>query len=576
MGGLYSLCQQDHAVQGGSRGKSQSQTNANTAPVINSTTERPSVAQKLIDNGVVPDVLGRACEQFASIQYPDVGVKLGAAVLTPTQTKDLPTVAWTGSSKLYAVFMTDPDAISRDNPLFREFVHFAALNVKATVISPDSCGDVALQYAGPAPPYNSGKHRYVWLVYAQQGQMETGPLSEYLKDRGGKQVDKWAQENKLELVAANVFEAKWDEHCDQAHTDLGFLPPVKYQSPSQQSAAAELEKEEIVEAEEEVEAVEENVETSVPAPVQEEAELKALEEKDLVNPETQAATAEMLADKIQTQAVDNKMKADEKEELKELEAKDLVNPDTQAAVSDMLADKIEKQAFDNKMEAEEKAELDALAEKDLVNPETQAEVADLVAEKIEKQAFENKIAAEEKEELNELESKDLVNPDTQAAVADMVAEKIEKQAFENKMEAEEKEELNELESKDLVNPDTQAAMADMVAEKIEKQAFENKMEAEEKKEIDDLAAEDLVNEETKDAMADMLKDKLEKQAVDNKMEAEEKAELDELAGKDLVNPETQAAMEEMLVQKKELNPDAPVFVPADPAPVVQEEEVEGK
>merc|ERR1719195_2311499 len=104
--------------------------------------------------------------------------------------------------------MTDPDAIARDNPTFREYVHFATLNVKATAINKNDCGNVVLKYVGPAPPYNSGLHRYVWLIYAQKKQMDTAELSKYLDTRNNKKIDQWARDNDLTLVAANVFEAK--------------------------------------------------------------------------------------------------------------------------------------------------------------------------------------------------------------------------------------------------------------------------------------------------------------------------------------------------------------------------------
>ena len=50
----------------------------------------------------------------------------------------MPTVSWKGADDtLYTVIMTDPDAISREKPLFREFVHYAAVNVTGSEISGD-------------------------------------------------------------------------------------------------------------------------------------------------------------------------------------------------------------------------------------------------------------------------------------------------------------------------------------------------------------------------------------------------------------------------------------------------------
>merc|ERR1719242_2828836 len=94
---------------------------------------------------------------------------------------------------------------------------------------------------------------------------------------------------------------------------------------------------------------------------------------------------------------------------------------TPAAMADMLSEKLEKQAVDNKMETEEKAELKDLADKDLVNEDSKAAMADMLSEKLEKQAVDNKMETEEKAELNDLADKDLVNEDSKAAMAENLA-----------------------------------------------------------------------------------------------------------------------------------------------------------
>jgi len=414
MGGLYSLCQQDHTstldTKSGEDGSNMDQNAtapSTNPPEIKTITERPSVAQKLISNGLITDVLNKAVAEPAIVKYGDKIIKLDNAILTPTETKDLPTVTWTGKSELYAVFLTDPDAISREEPLFREFVHFATLNVKATVINANSCGDVALEYAGPAPPYNSGLHRYVWLIYSQKEEMDAEPLTKYLDGRGAKKVNTWAKDNGLKLVAANLFEAEWDEHCDAAHTALDFVPPPKYQSPKQVEAlkaAADL-----AEMEPEVH-------------VQQEEELNSVAAKNLVNPDSIAATGEMLSDKLQKQSLDNKMNQEEQEELKDLAAKDLVNPDTIAATGEMLSEKLQKQSMDNKQEQEEQAELNELADKDLVNDQSKQQMENMLEQKMIQQAVDNEQEEEEREELKELADKDLVNEQSKAELEEKLKE----------------------------------------------------------------------------------------------------------------------------------------------------------
>ena len=93
--------------------------------------------------------------------------------------------------------------------------------------------NVALQYAGPGPPCNSGLHRYVWLVYSQAGEVDASELSAYLEGRGGKKTDAWCKEKGMTLVGANYYEAEWDEEVDNNHKAIAFVPPPEYQSPSQ-------------------------------------------------------------------------------------------------------------------------------------------------------------------------------------------------------------------------------------------------------------------------------------------------------------------------------------------------------
>merc|ERR1719326_2467360 len=106
-------------------------------------------------------------------------------------------------------------------------------------------------------------------------------------------------------------------------------------------------------------------------------------------------------------------------------------------MADMLAEKMQKQAMDNKMEAEEKAELDALASEKKVSEAGEMPMSGAMQAK-KQQIMDEK---EEKAELDEIAASDPVNAESKAAMADMLAEKMQKQAMDNKIEAEEKAEL---------------------------------------------------------------------------------------------------------------------------------------
>lgn len=72
---------------------------------------------------VVPDVVPVAPIDIATITYVS-GVSCNAGnELTPRQVKDIPKVEWNAdASTLYTLCMTDPDAPSRQDPIYREVI----------------------------------------------------------------------------------------------------------------------------------------------------------------------------------------------------------------------------------------------------------------------------------------------------------------------------------------------------------------------------------------------------------------------------------------------------------------------
>lgn len=125
----------------------------------------------------------------------------------------------------YVVTLTDPDAPSRDNPKWSEMCHWIAANVSISQktysilpmpifgtekLSKVSGPNDVVEYKPPGPPEKTGKHRYVFLVFApRNGTTEPLHLSKPKdrqhwgtgEERGG--VRDWARENGLVPVAAN-------------------------------------------------------------------------------------------------------------------------------------------------------------------------------------------------------------------------------------------------------------------------------------------------------------------------------------------------------------------------------------
>lgn len=66
-------------------------------------------------------------------------------------------------SCLIPYHIADPDAPRRGG-YNREFRHWLVGNIPEENVAK---GEILAEYVGPAPPNNTGKHRYVFLVYKQ-------------------------------------------------------------------------------------------------------------------------------------------------------------------------------------------------------------------------------------------------------------------------------------------------------------------------------------------------------------------------------------------------------------------------
>lgn len=177
------------------------------------------------------------------MHWPHARAKLGNTI-NPKYLQDQPSITLHGDSKAinkdmkYVVTLTDPDAPSRENPKWSEMCHWIAYNVSistSTLIPPSeemysilplpehglvskiSKPDDVMPYKPPGPPPKTGKHRYVFLVFApKNGTSETLRLTKPgerkhwgLGEGGG--VRKWAAGEGLGVVGGEYVYAQNDE-----------------------------------------------------------------------------------------------------------------------------------------------------------------------------------------------------------------------------------------------------------------------------------------------------------------------------------------------------------------------------
>ena len=136
--------------------------------------------------------------------------------------------------------MTDPDAPSVTNPIYREFVHWVVVNIPGHDVRN---GEELLEYTGPMPAFNSGCHRYIFLLFKQTKVFSAADIADmkgYFDEKG--RITKtcaWAAERGMgSPVSSFTFRCQWSPAIDEIHAAAGFTPPPEFQSPSQKAAVA--------------------------------------------------------------------------------------------------------------------------------------------------------------------------------------------------------------------------------------------------------------------------------------------------------------------------------------------------
>lgn len=176
---------------------------------------------------IVPSIIAAAPSHELKVSFGAINVQPGAT-LTPTQAQSSPTLSFTGAeaNAFYTVVMLDPDAPSRQDPKFAQWLHWLVVNASGSDLSK---GDVLAEYVGAAPPQDSGLHRYIVLVYKQENKCDAKELqtfhrgSERPKWDVSKFISKATKHTKvggLNLVAGNFFLAQYDDFVPTIYKNL--------------------------------------------------------------------------------------------------------------------------------------------------------------------------------------------------------------------------------------------------------------------------------------------------------------------------------------------------------------------
>ncbi|KAH8042008.1 hypothetical protein HPB51_019749 [Rhipicephalus microplus] len=160
------------------------------------------------DSGIVTDLgMDDAPHALLDVQYGNLLISELNQTYTPAQTSNAPTVKLRGYLRCgppFSLLMVDPDAPSRKQPTKPSVstVHWMVLNANSDEKFHE--GDEAVSYRGPKPPRGSGPHRYVLLVYCQDGQI-LSKADMAPSDRRGYKLSTFGRKLKTKLAVAGAF-----------------------------------------------------------------------------------------------------------------------------------------------------------------------------------------------------------------------------------------------------------------------------------------------------------------------------------------------------------------------------------
>lgn len=105
---------------------------------------------------------------------------------------------------------------------FFQWHHWLVGNIPGGDISK---GEVLSDYVGSGPPEGTGLHRYVFLVYKQNGKLsfdEPRLPNTSGENRGGFSIAKFATKYNLgNPIAGNFYQAQWDDYVPILYKQLG-------------------------------------------------------------------------------------------------------------------------------------------------------------------------------------------------------------------------------------------------------------------------------------------------------------------------------------------------------------------
>ncbi|XP_014665197.1 PREDICTED: protein D1-like [Priapulus caudatus] len=178
--------------------------------------------------GIIPDIISKPCPSTVSVSYGNKSMSDGN-VLKPEDVKNKPNAVRWGAeaNSYYTIVMLDPDVDAEAKP---SFLHYLFGDIPAVRITK---GKELAAYMGISPPEGTGMHRYIWLVYKQQGNNQFSSYKKITRDSPPKErakfmVSDFATKYKLgDPIACNMFRSQNAvDAAKSASPRITGLPPA--------------------------------------------------------------------------------------------------------------------------------------------------------------------------------------------------------------------------------------------------------------------------------------------------------------------------------------------------------------
>lgn len=148
------------------------------------------------ENQIIPDVFTNLYLTQDLLVYYNQHLFHNGQELSPLEVSNKPVIHFhPKKGEFYSLCMIDPDAPTRNEPKFREWVHWLVINI------PDNGkveeGHEVIEYIGANPAKRTGYHRYVFALFEHPEKIKHHEEKIIKKDRGNWSVKDFMKKHHL-------------------------------------------------------------------------------------------------------------------------------------------------------------------------------------------------------------------------------------------------------------------------------------------------------------------------------------------------------------------------------------------